>query len=130
MKAQLAMMEVLMSSVVLSTLVSLLTCTLYTSPSAAGAYNPNYGNLVYDFVNLLYQNETMAKCFQSGNLTCETKLLIAAKEVYGMDYVEFSNAGAKVSCGNRLSCKRSALECMPMAMNGTILAACLYACGA
>ena len=51
MKGQFALFEVFLSSLALSALVSLLACILYTYPSVTGAYNFNYGNLLYDFTN-------------------------------------------------------------------------------
>ena len=124
------MIETLVSSVVLSALVSFLACTLYTSPSTTGAYNPNYGNLLYDFTTIIYKNESIAACFSTGKLACEMNFLKSLKAAYNMEYIEFSASGTRISYGSRSFCKRSMYECMPIKANGTFAVACLYACGA
>lgn len=130
MKAQLALFEALMSSIVISALISLLAGTLYLSPLTTGAYNPRYGDLLYDFSGVIYRNVTVGSCFTSNDVACEVGFLKEVKEMYNMDYVEFSVGGSKVRYGSKIACTRSALECLPIKVNDTFTVACLYACGA
>ena len=130
MKGQFALFEVFLSSLALSALVSLLACILYTYPSVTGAYNFNYGNLLYDFTNAFYGNSTVSACFASGNYTCESGFIEAFKSVYAMDYVEFSAGNSTVSYGSKILCRRSVRSCFPINKNDSFSIACIYACGA
>jgi hypothetical protein len=130
MKAQLALFEVLMCSIVMSAAMALLAGTMYLSPLTTGAYNPRYGDLLYDFSGIVYGNATMDSCFTSNDLSCGVSLMKALKSVYGMNYVSFSLGDSKVQYGSDSDCKRSALECLPIHENDTFAVACLYACGA
>jgi hypothetical protein len=130
MKAQIALFEVMLSSIAISTLVSLLAGTLYTSPLTTGAYNLGYSNMFYDFANAVYRNGTMGTCFATGNYTCELRFMKTLDAVYGMDYVEFGLGDSRVSYGSSLFCARFSTECLPIRQNGTFSVGCLYACGA
>ena len=130
MKGQIALFEVFLSSLVLSTLVSLLAGTLYASPLTTGAYNFNYGNLLYDFTNAFYKNSTISSCFAFGNYTCESNFIKSMKSVYGMGYVEFNAGNSTIQYGNKLLCRRSVRGCFPVEKAGSYSIACAYACGA
>ena len=130
MKGQLALFEAFTSSLVLAALVVLLANTMYTSSQTAGAYNFNYGNLLYDFTNAFYGNATISACFTSGNYTCEYLFIKSLKSVYDMDYLGFTLENSTVSYGNESLCRRSMRECLPLRNNSSFSIACLYACGA
>ena len=130
MKAQLALFEVLMASIVVSATLSLLAGTMYLSPLTTGAYSTRYGDLLYDFSNAVYRNATIDSCFTSNDLSCETGFLGSLKGMYRMDYLSFTLENSKVQCGSESACRRSAQECLPLSVNGTFAVACLYACGA
>ena len=130
MKGQFALFEAFILSLALSSLVALLAGTMYTASQISGAYNFNYGNLLYDFANALYKNATVSACFASGNYTCEHAFIKLLNSIYGIDYIRFSAENSTVSYGNESLCRRSMRECLPLRDNSSFSIACLYACGA
>ena len=129
MKAQFALLEALVSSVLLSSTLAMLSCILYLAPVTTGAYNFGYGNLFYDFADLLYKNSTAGACFTSGDYACALGFMRSMGTVYRMDYLGFTFGNSTVSYGSKLPCTRSSLECLPVRLNGSFSVACLYTCG-
>ena len=71
MKAQAALLEVLLSFVILASLSSFAANMLYAAPTAQRSYDFNIGNALYDFESVLYRNSTVRACFVAADPHCE-----------------------------------------------------------
>ncbi len=128
MKAQAALLEVLLSFVILASLSSFAANMLYAAPTAQRSYDFNIGNALYDFESVLYRNSTVRACFVAADPHCELGIAENLSIALSLKYVQLSDAGMEVKSGSGQHCTKSQERCYPILRNGTYNMLCLYVC--
>ncbi len=128
MKAQAAMLEVLLSLVILSAIASLSANILYASPATQRSYDFDIGNALYDFGNMLYHNDSVKACFVSAETQCELEIAEGLRSAFALKYVRLSQEGKTAERGSERYCSMYQERCYPVSVNGTYSVLCLYAC--
>lgn len=128
MKAQAAMLEVLLSFVVLASLSSLAVNLLYASPTIQRSYDFNIGNALYDFGNMLYHNDSVRNCFIATDRKCELGIAKNLSVAFSLKYVRLSNAGDTAESGSEMYCSDFGERCYLIPKTSTYYALCLYVC--
>jgi hypothetical protein len=128
MKAQAALLEILLSYAILASLSGLAVNLLYASPAAQRSYDFGIGNALYDFGNMLYRNATAKDCFIDADQKCELGIARNLSTAFSLKYVQLSDAGVTVESGSERYCAASQERCYPIPRNGTYHLLCLYVC--
>lgn len=119
--------EVTIAAGILS-LSSLLSANLaYTNP--LGIPNQiNQFNSVYDFFNVLENNQTYKSCFLNRDYACTSDLLEKFQKVYNLVYISYHTNGFSDSYGNETNCRYDYKFCIPVEKNSSFNIACLNTC--
>lgn len=128
MKAQAALLEVLLSFTILASLSGFAVNLLYASPATQRSYDFDVGNALYDFESMLYRNGTVKNCFIAADQQCELGIAENLVTAFSLKYVQLSDAGAMVKRGMEQYCSISQERCYPIQRNGTYDMLCLYVC--
>ncbi len=128
MKAQAALLEVLLSLTILASLGSFAVNLLYASPTTQRSYDFNIGNALYDFGNMLYRNSTIKACFIAADRECELGVVENLSIAYSLKYAQLTDAGVTTESGSEHYCTKDQERCYPIQRNGTYDVLCLYVC--
>ncbi len=88
----------------------------------------NQFNSVYDFFNILENNQMYKSCFLSRNYACADNLLDKFQRVYNLAYISYTANGFSSSSGNESSCRYNYKFCIPVEKNSSFDIACLNTC--
>ena len=129
MKAQMAMIEVLLSSLALSTVAGTAISISYSISASQRGINFGMQNVFYDFTGILYRSASYRSCIISSNKECISALLADINSEYAFygSMLVINNKSTEV--GSFGACTAEKTECFPVSTNGTFVQVCLSVCG-
>lgn len=129
MKAQIAMIEVFLSSLILSAMTSLAVTVSYSMSLQQGDFKYNMQNVFYDFTGAIYNNASESACMLFPSKSCISTLLANINLEYQLDGSQLSINNKSIAVGQLGACSAEKTECFPVNKNSTFVLACLTICG-
>lgn len=128
MKAQFAVVEALLSVMLLSTTLALVAGSAYTTSKLQSDYKTSYGDALYDFSIMATRNQSASSCVSSIGPNCG-QLLSTIISVYGVAYVRLSVGNVSAAQGSYQGCTKSGQLCFPERSAVGYTVECIYICG-
>ena len=129
MKAQIAMIEVLLSSLALSAVAGTAITISYSISTSQRGIDFGMQNVFYDFTGILYKNVSYRSCIISSNTECVSALLADINSEYSFDGSLLAINNKSTEVGSFDACAAEKTECFPVNANGTFVQVCLTICG-
>ncbi|MCW6160302.1 MAG: hypothetical protein LVQ95_04420 [Candidatus Micrarchaeales archaeon] len=129
MKAQIAMIEVFLSSLALSVVAGTAISISYSASVAQRGIDFGMQNVFYDFTGILYRNVSYESCILSSNKECISALLADINSEYSFDGSLLAINNKSTEVGSFAACMAEKTECFPVSANGTFVQVCLTVCG-
>lgn len=129
MKAQAALAEALVASLVLVTASVVVAAAAYQISLSHQTENINMQNAIFDIESVVYSSTPTGECIQSANASCMSGMLQSVNEHYRLSYSKLQVGSVEAASGNYMQCGSSDYYCFPIVANASYMQVCEYLCG-
>ncbi len=129
MKAQAALVEALVASLVLASAGAYAAKEFYAMSTSGPYQGVNMQNAIFDIEGVTHANAGFGKCIAETNSQCIAAALQSVDQHYLLSYSSLQIGNLTVASGNYLRCTESDYYCFPLNRPNRSMQVCEYLCG-